>query len=252
MKPPQPEPSPQPVAPPVKPVKPPQDEHPPQPPKPPVKPPKPVKPPQDEHPPQPPKPPVKPPKPVKPPQSPVNPPQPVQPPGIQAVTGTACMVNAPSGAPIFEGAQAVFGHVGWAFRVPGTDQWYYGATEAIQGSPDPDRNGQTWVDEGSWGDVVNAFKGVGGHTKRNYYTQLRCQEIENPDLGDAMGKVAKFKAPGSGFDAFTNNCLTRSVEILDAYGAELPIPFLLGLSLGPNKYFNEKLGQADWPSAQSL
>src|SRR5579871_1324673 len=38
--------------------------------------------------------------------------------------GRVCMFNAPSGGPA-----GLTGHVGWAFQLVGTPDWYFGATE---------------------------------------------------------------------------------------------------------------------------
>lgn len=166
--------------------------------------------------------------------------------GGGARTGRACLLLAPSGA---QGA----GHNGWAFRLP-DGRWLAGATENNQPNEvlglvdDANTDGALWADEGdrtdTWSRTVGGFDAVrlvfasrldvGGHWMHDagYYTQARCGDVPAPDV--AAARAAVDRAAGSGYGVLTDNCLTKAVDILDAYGADLPDAFLEE----PNEYIS--------------
>jgi hypothetical protein len=151
------------------------------------------------------------------------------------------MINAPSGA-------RGLGHVGWAFQDPGTNQWYFGATENKEGNRyvPPGGNTQSWIASGRKGQMLAAFKNAGHFHPSDYYTKWRCRTIENPAVGAAL--IAERKAAASGYNVLSDNCLTKAIAILNAYGEELGYP---GYLQAPNNYF-DNLGNSAWGPIRQL
>lgn len=160
-------------------------------------------------------------------------------------TGTGCMINAPSGATV---GGVGFGHVGWAFQEGGSSRWFFGATENSGGNAyvPPGGDDQSWQDSGSQNDMFSAFAHAGHHHSSGYYTQWRCRTIPNTAVGAALTEVRNQATNGYVFP--TNNCLTKSVAILNAYGEGLGWP---GYFQAPNNYF-DNLGNAGWGSTHPL
>lgn len=160
-------------------------------------------------------------------------------------TGTGCMVNAPSGATV---GPVNFGHVGWAFQVAGSGEWYYGATENGGGNAyvAPGGDTESWYATGTQSQMFAAFRNAGYYHSAGYYTQWRCHTIAQTAVGAAINEIATQDASGYVFP--TDNCLTKSVAILDAYGENLGWP---GYFQAPNDYFNN-LGNAGWGPIHSL
>lgn len=147
--------------------------------------------------------------------------------------GTACMINAPSGATV---GPITFGHVGWAFQVGGTSTWVFGATENGGGSAYVPAGGDTesWSASGSQSQMLAAFRNAGHFHSAGYYTQYRCTAVANSAVGAANTAIAQAAANGYFFP--TNNCLTKSVSILQAYNAGgLGWP---GYFQAPDNYFD--------------
>lgn len=142
-------------------------------------------------------------------------------------TGTVCMFNAPSGAQL---GPANMGHVGWAFRIGGTQGWEFGATENAS---------YNWRDSGDQTTMFNTFKGLRGHgIATGYYTQWRCRNTANSSVTAASNKVNELY--GQSYDLLWNNCLTRSVTIFQAYDSSLNDLPGAGAT-GPNWYFDNEL-----------
>jgi hypothetical protein len=160
-------------------------------------------------------------------------------------TGTGCMFNAPSGATV---GGIDFGHVGWAYQVAGSSTWIFGATENGGGSAyvPPGGDNESWDTSGTESQMFAAFKNAGHFHAAGYYTQWRCHTIPNTAVGAANTAVGV--QDGSGYFFPTNNCLTKSVAILNAYGEGLSWP---GYFQAPNNYF-DNLGNAGWGPTHSL
>lgn len=135
--------------------------------------------------------------------------------------GDTCMFNAPSGADIGVGAM---GHVGWSYLVGGTSTWVYGATE----SPT-----YHWHTSGNWNSMLSAFRNAGYGHSAGYYTQFKCTSTPTSAVGAANNAVAN--GEGSGYNGLTNNCLTKSVAIFNAYYG---FGLYGGAYEGPNWYFD--------------
>lgn len=155
-------------------------------------------------------------------------------PAARPATGRMCFFLAPDAA---YGA----GHNGWAFRLA-DGRWVEGATEnntpnEVLGLFDEaDDSGSFYVepdaDADSWMRTVDSFAQVRadfrGALSRNgrslhdagYYTQQRCADRPAPDPVAAVAKARELTA--SGYWVGEDNCLTKAVEILEAYGATLP------------------------------
>jgi hypothetical protein len=160
-------------------------------------------------------------------------------------TGTGCMFNAPSGATV---GGVDFGHVGWAFQVAGSSTWVFGATENGGGNAyvPPGGDNESWHISGTESQMFAAFKDAGHFHSAGYYTRWRCHTIPNTAVGAANNEIAT--QAGSGYFFPTNNCLTKSVAILNAYGEGLGWP---GYFQAPNNYF-DNLGNAGWGPVHSL
>lgn len=160
-------------------------------------------------------------------------------------TGTGCMINAPRGATV---GDVSFGHVGWAFQEGGTGRWFFGATENGGGNAyvPPGGDTQSWSVSGSESDMFAAFREAGHFHSAGYYTQWRCRTIPSTAVGAALGEITKQDASGYVFP--TDNCLTKSVAILNAYGEGLGWP---GYFQAPNNYF-DNLGNVGWGPVHPL
>lgn len=164
-------------------------------------------------------------------------------------TGRVCMINAPNG--VVPGG--LIGHVGWAYKSGSGDQWTFGATEGTGAySIPPGKDTHSWyVKNGTWDDLLSMFStayirpdGVQLHPT-NYYTQFRCRNVSNGNESNAFAEVQK--QANNGYDGLSNNCLTKSVAILRAYGVtDLPN----ATKTAPNDYFGKKL--AGFEVAQGL
>jgi hypothetical protein len=126
------------------------------------------------------------------------------------------MFHAPSGA-------AWLGHVGFAYQISGTSNWVYGATEGegqLFIDAGPPTNDESWSQVGTFDQVTSVFKNqlvIDGTTYHNagYYTNYRCASTIEAYLVDAWNAVQA--ASTNGYDILVNNCLTKSIAILEAY-----------------------------------
>ncbi len=141
-----------------------------------------------------------------------------------AASGQVCLFDAPSGAEVLG---VGLGHVGWGFLSSGST-WIFGATEG---------SGQVWQSSGSWDTMLNTF-GSGTKFSRGpgYYTAYRCANVasSNPTLAynTALSGAAR------PYQALTDNCLTRAVQIFTAYGAGSLPP---ASDTSPNYYYSNRL-----------
>jgi hypothetical protein len=143
-------------------------------------------------------------------------------PAMALGAGEVCMFNAPTGAELGFGLNA--GHVGWGYLIGGTSTWTFGATE----SPS-----YHWHTSGSWGTMLADFRNADYGHSAHYYTQYKCGYTPTSSVGAANTAVSN--GEGSGYFALTNNCLTKSVAIFNAYYG---FGLYAGWSEAPNAYFN--------------
>ncbi|WP_088286043.1 hypothetical protein [Kineosporia sp. A_224] len=155
-------------------------------------------------------------------------------PAARPATGRMCFFLAPDAA---YGA----GHNGWAFRLA-DGRWVEGATEnntpnEVLGlfdeaddsgsfSVEPDADADSWMRTvDTFAQVRADFRGALSRSGRSlhdagYYTQQRCADRTSPDPAAAVAKARELTA--SGYWVGEDNCLTKAVEIFEAYGATLP------------------------------
>lgn len=121
--------------------------------------------------------------------------------------GKYCLYLAPAGADNL-------GHVGWEVEEPGKGYWA-GSTETSSGDPS-----DTWIYFASSEDTIHGyFKwGLWANGKlqhsAGYYTEFRCHSTSASAVGAAIDKAREL---ASGYELFTNNCLTKSVAIFTTY-----------------------------------
>jgi hypothetical protein len=135
---------------------------------------------------------------------------------------------------IFASPQAVggLGHAGWAFRTKLTgpdEEWTVGATEA------PDR---TWSTAGLTShQALAAFQS--GEVSAGEYRVYRCQDTAQADSAAAGAKAQQVDTRnGGGYFLIGNNCLTKSVAILDAYGSTAPMLAADSAGMAPNVFIS--------------
>jgi hypothetical protein len=151
--------------------------------------------------------------------------------------GEACVFQAPTGADKTNHRITLIGHIGWGYKIPGTDQYIYGATEGIDGSYPFGAPAVTWHEQGDRAKMFAAF--YSGHdTHPDYYDAAKCTTTKNSSV-DAANEAVRV-VEGKRYDLLGANCMNDSYDILTAYGAELPSPKTPWLWL-PNKWF-ESIG----------
>lgn len=106
----------------------------------------------------------------------------------------------------------------------GSGTWIFGATENGGGNAyvPPGGDNESWNASGSENDMFAAFRNAGHFHSAGYYAQWRCHTIPNTAVGAAIKEISN--QAGSGYVFPTNNCLTKSVAILNAYGEGLGWP----------------------------
>lgn len=142
------------------------------------------------------------------------------------------------------------GHMGWAYRT-GMDglpdeAWTVGSTENVDGTDkgpkvEAGTNNYTWTGDGLTSHAaLNVFTTgepqniTHGWAKAGEYTGYACQDTAEINLAAAQQAVDNSK---NGFTSVTDNCLTKAVAILTAYGA--PLSELPGQWTPPNVYLND-------------
>ncbi|MCZ0998610.1 hypothetical protein O1M63_11300 [Streptomyces mirabilis] len=140
-------------------------------------------------------------------------------PGV--ASGGACVFVKPDGA-------RKFGHVGWGFRITGTDRWVYGAVEnpsnALYTPPGGDIG--AWHAEGTYarmlGDMSRDahFPGKSTHP----YSRYRCTDSSTSDVSSARAMIRTVEKRGFlvGVDPETGDlgsrdCLDATYDVLRAY-----------------------------------
>ncbi len=155
-----------------------------------------------------------------------------------AAPGEACVFQAPTGADQTNHGITLLGHVGWGYKIPGTDQYIYGATETIKDTDIRrlDTTKKTWREQGDHAKMFAVFRSGSHYAHPGYYTAAKCTTIKNSSV-DAANKAVK-DVEGKHYDLVGGNCMDDSYKILTAYGAELPWP---STHWFPNKWF-ESIG----------
>jgi hypothetical protein len=157
-----------------------------------------------------------------------------------ASAGRACIINAPSG--VLPGK--LIGHVGWAYKAGSGDYWSFGSTEGTGTLTIPaGSDTHSWSNAGTWFGLVGSFENA-YYTYYNvklhdakYYTQYRCFNVSSSNSSTANAEVQRQAT--NGYDGFKNNCLTKAIAILKAYGVT---NLQAAPSTAPNTYFNNLTG----------
>ncbi len=171
-----------------------------------------------------------------------NPAPPVNP----AISGKACVFDAPSGVTSVFGHD-IFGHVGWGFELP-SGYWEFGANEG-PGNLDISK---TWYATGTFQQMLNAFRDKGRHHSLTYYKTYKCATVNttSADIGHAGTTVSKefnelYFIPG-------RDCESQVYNVLAAYGVKhLPSDTSIFYWPSPNNWFNH-LSSAGFGKAKPL
>ncbi|HUZ51028.1 MAG TPA: dockerin type I repeat-containing protein [Streptosporangiaceae bacterium] len=150
--------------------------------------------------------------------------------------GEACLFSAPYGVI----GTGTVGHIGYGFRNGTGNNWTYGATEGgAAPNPSPPSATHSWHATGTWAQMLKTF---GGGTQPNwpsgpgYYIDYRCTNVVASNPTAALTQVGVGEI--NGYDLVYNNCLTKSILILQQYGVpNLPNP----VYVTPDTYFSSKL-----------
>ncbi|MFD3502220.1 hypothetical protein ACFWWT_10750 [Streptomyces sp. NPDC058676] len=163
--------------------------------------------------------------------------------GITGMAGAA-RGGGPGGACVFvkpDGAQR-FGHVGWGFRVTGTDRWVYGAVENPSGRlyTPPGGDVGAWHAEGTYARMLSEMSRDANHpgTSEHPYSRYRCTSSATGDVPAARAMIPVVAERGFlvGVDPRTGkltsrDCLDATYDVLKAYrtqrltrAAKLSIP----------------------------
>jgi hypothetical protein len=152
-----------------------------------------------------------------------------------AVTGMAG-ASTSGGACVFikpDGAQK-FGHVGWGFRVAGTDRWVYGAVENPSAGlyTPPGGDIGAWHAEGSYDRMLGEMSRDSHYpgNSEHPYSRYRCTDSPTHDVNAARAMIRTVESRGFlvGFDPKTGDltsrdCLDATYDVLKAYRTkELP------------------------------
>ncbi|KUO22907.1 hypothetical protein [Streptomyces dysideae] len=149
--------------------------------------------------------------------------------------GAACVFVKPDGA-------QRFGHIGWGFRVTGTDKWVYGAIENPSGKlyTPPGGDIGAWHAEGTYTSMMSDMSRDAYCPGRSEYpySRYRCTPSSTSDVASARAMIRTVEARGFlvGVDPKTGkltsrNCLDATYDVLKAYktrrltpAAELAVP----------------------------
>lgn len=156
-----------------------------------------------------------------------------KPEGPAAVTGMAGRAGtggSAGGACVFikpDGAQK-FGHVGWGFRVAGSNRWVYGAVENPSGKlyTPPGGDIGAWHAEGSYDRMLGEMSRDAHYPGKSEhpYSRYRCTKSSTHDVNAAWAMVRKVESRGFlvGIDPKTGDltsrdCLDATYDVLKAY-----------------------------------
>ena len=148
-------------------------------------------------------------------------------------TGRVCLFSAPRQP--FEA-----GHIGWAYRWDdGSDNWDYGATRG---------ENDAWNSHGSTQTMLNTFRTHGDAGGYDFY---RCTDTHGQNQAAAFTKASQVN--GGDYNILTNNCLTKSIQIIKAYDNSGGLNNMDdGRWSIPNNYFHGELDKDGWGPVAAL
>jgi hypothetical protein len=162
-------------------------------------------------------------------------------------TGAACVFVKPDGA-------QRFGHVGWGFRVTGTDRWVYGAVENPTGKlyTPPGGDIGVWHAEGTYTRMLSDMSRDAHYPGKSThpYSRYRCTPSTTSDVPAARSMIRTVEARGFlvGVDPRTGkltsrDCLDATYDVLKAYRMRRLTP-AARLSI-PNVWVETLVGWSD-------
>ncbi|KOU59962.1 hypothetical protein ADK57_31630 [Streptomyces sp. MMG1533] len=142
--------------------------------------------------------------------------------------GAACVFVKPDGA-------QRFGHVGWGFRITGTDRWVYGAVENPSGElyTPPGGDIGAWHAEGRYARMLGEMSRDAHYPGRSEhpYSRYRCTPSSTGDVPAARAMIRTVAERGFlvGVDPRTGkltsrDCLDATSDVLKAYGTRRFVP----------------------------
>ncbi|MER5217265.1 hypothetical protein ABT063_43775 [Streptomyces sp. NPDC002838] len=150
--------------------------------------------------------------------------------GLAGPAAVAGQPTGPGGACVFvkpDGAQR-FGHVGWGFRINGSDRWVYGAIENPSGKlyTPPGGDIGAWHAEGSYARMLSEMSRDAHYPGKSEhpYSRYRCTSSSTYDVAAARAMIRIVAARGFlvGVDPKTGkltsrDCLDATYDVLKAY-----------------------------------
>ncbi|MFJ6082130.1 hypothetical protein ACIQI8_12055 [Streptomyces sp. NPDC092369] len=141
--------------------------------------------------------------------------------GAGGGTGAACVFVKPDGA-------QKFGHVGWGFRITGTDQWVYGAVENPTNKlyTPPGGDIGAWHAQGTYTRMLSEMSRDAHYPGKSThpYSRYRCTPSSTSDVGAARAMIRTVESRGFlvGVDPRTGeltsrDCLDATYDVLRAY-----------------------------------
>ncbi|NUO46917.1 MAG: hypothetical protein HOV82_33385 [Streptomyces sp.] len=135
--------------------------------------------------------------------------------------GGACVFVKPDGA-------QKFGHVGWGFRITGTNQWVYGAVENPTNKlyTPPGGDIGAWHAQGTYDRMLSDMSRDAHYPGKSThpYSRYRCVASSASDVNAARAMVRTVESRGFlvGFDPRTGeltsrDCLDATYDVLRAY-----------------------------------
>ncbi|MCX4701410.1 hypothetical protein [Streptomyces sp. NBC_01373] len=155
----------------------------------------------------------------------------------EQITGMAGAARGQGGACVFvkpDGAQK-FGHVGWGFRITGTDRWVYGAIENPSGKlyTPPGGDIGAWQAEGTYARMLSEMSRDAHYPGRSEhpYSRYRCTSSSTSDVPAARAMIRTVAERGFlvGVDPRTGkltsrDCLDATSDVLKAYRTRRLVP----------------------------
>ncbi|MFG2793078.1 hypothetical protein [Streptomyces sp. NPDC048419] len=144
-------------------------------------------------------------------------------PGRPAGPGGACVFVKPDGA-------QKFGHVGWGFRVTGTDRWVYGAVENPTNELYTPPGGYigAWHAQGSYARMLGEMSRDAHYPGKSThpYSRYRCVSSPAGDVDAARKMIRTVESRGflvgpdrTTGDLTSRDCLDATYDVLHAYRA---------------------------------
>jgi hypothetical protein len=139
------------------------------------------------------------------------------------------------------------GHIGYGYRNGTGNSWTYGATEAgaLRVTSHSPSATHSWHAAGTWAQMLSTFgAGTQPHgyaSGPGYYIEYRCTMVTSSNAAAAAKQVTAGET--SGYQIGSDDCLTKSVAILRAYGVP-SLPSATGWDVRhfiPDYYFTSLL-----------